>query len=92
MAEPTVGAAYLLSGISLVAYRYDWWDRHKSKRVIHREGLVLRTLLGLLAAVGSVASALVGLIHGSLLALTVCVAAIAAGLLAYAAAPSKKTC
>jgi hypothetical protein len=49
-----------------------------------------RTLLGLLAAVGTAASALVGLAHGAMVGMAVGGAAVTAGALAYFTAPSKK--
>jgi Na+-transporting NADH:ubiquinone oxidoreductase subunit NqrB len=60
-------------------------------RVVRLGGPVVRTLVGLLAAVGTAASALVGLIHGSLIVFALCIAAVAAGLASFAGAASKKT-
>ena len=52
--------------------------------------LVVRTLVGLLVAVGTAASAFVGLVHGELIGIVLSIAATAAGLAAFASAPSKK--
>ncbi len=46
-----------------------------------------RSMVGLLAAVGTAMSALVAFAHGDLILLALVVAAAAAGLVAYAAAP-----
>jgi len=47
-----------------------------------------RSMVGLLVAVGAAMSALVGLVHSDLVWAIIAVAALAAGLAAYAAAPS----
>jgi hypothetical protein len=49
-----------------------------------------RTMVGLLAAVGAIMSALVGLTHGGLEAAPIAIAAAATGLTAYLALPSSK--
>jgi hypothetical protein len=49
-----------------------------------------RSVVGLLAAVGTAMSAFVGLIHGSLILLAIICAAAAMGLAACFALPSKK--
>jgi len=49
-----------------------------------------RTMVGLLAAVATAMSALVGLVHGQLVWVIIGDAAVAAGLAAYCAAPLQK--
>jgi hypothetical protein len=49
-----------------------------------------RTMVGLLAAVGTAMSALVAFAHGNLIWVTIAMAAVVAGLVAYVAAPSSK--
>jgi hypothetical protein len=51
---------------------------------------MLRRMVGLLAAVGTAMSALVGFIHGGLILLVIICAAVAMGLAACLALPSKK--
>lgn len=51
-----------------------------------------RSMVGLLAAVGTTMSALVGLIHGDLVAAVIAGAAAASGLAAYLALPAVKKC
>ena len=53
-------------------------------------GLMPRSMVGLLAAIGAALSALVAYTHGARTWATIADAAIATGLAAYAAAPQKK--
>lgn len=51
-----------------------------------------RSMVGLVAAVGSAMSVLVAYTHGDLTWITIADAALATGLAAYGAAPVKKNC
>jgi uncharacterized membrane protein YuzA (DUF378 family) len=51
-----------------------------------------RTMVGLLAAVGAIMAALVGLIHGDLVLVIIAGAGTASGLAAYLALPASKKC
>jgi hypothetical protein len=50
-----------------------------------------RSMVGLLAAVGTAMSALVGMAHGDLVWVTIAEAVAATGLVAYVTAPPKKS-
>jgi hypothetical protein len=51
-----------------------------------------RTMVGLLAAVGAIMSALVGLTHGDVVGALICLAGLATGSAAYLALSSEKKC